>query len=149
MNRNRKGARGRPATIRTWTYDQAKKALPYLASVMGSVREHWIEAQRLDRQARGLAAQPGRPDRKRLLVQEQTNRQAQEALEAFRDAQDELNELDVFCTDPVRGEAVIPFVHQKELGWFIYERYDPDPIRFWRLHTDPLDTRRPIAEAIN
>jgi Uncharacterized conserved protein (DUF2203) len=146
MNRNRKGAKSRQTTIRAWTYDQAKNAVPYVGSVMGSVREHWIAAQSFDRKLQRLAGQPGRPNRERLLAQEETRRQAQEALEAFRDAQEELNELDVFCTDPVRGEAVIPFVLDNELAWFIYERYEPEPIRFWRLHTDPLDTRRPIAE---
>jgi hypothetical protein len=115
---------------------------------MGSLREHWIEAQNRDRESHRLAALPGRPDRTRLLALEDATHQASEAIEAFRDAQEELNELDVFCTDPVRGEGVIPFVFENELAWFIYERFDPDPLRFWRRHTDPLDTRRPIAEAL-
>lgn len=146
MNRNRKGARARQTTIRAWTYDQAKNALPYIGAVMGSIRERWIDAQNLDRKSRQLATRPGRPNRQHLLAEEETRRQAREALDAFRDAQEELNTLDIFCTDPVRGEAVIPFISDKELAWLIYERYDPEPIRFWRLHTDPLDTRRPLAE---
>jgi uncharacterized protein DUF2203 len=146
MNGNRKGSKSRQTTIRAWTYDQARNALPYVGSVMGSLREHWIDAQHFNRHFRRLASQVGRPDRKRLLAQEELNRQAREALEAFHEAQEELNELDVFCTDPVRGEAVIPFAHDKDLAWFIYDRFDPEPLRFWRLHSDPLDTRRPIAE---
>jgi len=146
MNGNRKGKKSRTSTIRAWTYDQARNALPYIGSVMTSLREHWLEAQHFDRKSRQLADQPGRPDRKRIILQEETSQQAQKALEAFREAQEELNELDVFCTDPVRGEAVIPFSHDKELAWFLYDRYDPEPLRFWRLHTDPLDTRRPIAD---
>jgi hypothetical protein len=148
MNRNRKGKQSQQTTIRAWTYDQARNALPYLGSVMSSVREHWLDAQHFDRKLQQLTRQPGRPDRKRILSQEDTRQQAREALEAFRNAQEELNELDVFCTDPVRGEAVIPFSHDKELAWFIYDRYDPEPLRFWRMHTDSLDTRRPIAELV-
>jgi hypothetical protein len=146
MNRKHEGKKNRQSTIRAWTYDQAKRAVPYVGVVMDSIRENWISAQNLDRRFRRLADQPGRPDRTRLLGQEETHRQAQEALGAFREAQEELNELDVFCTDPVRGEAIIPFALENELAWFIYDRYDPEPLHFWRMHTDPLDKRRPIAE---
>jgi hypothetical protein len=113
---------------------------------MDSIREHWISAQNFDRKYRRLSDLPGRPDRTRLLGQEDTRRQAQRELEAFREAQEELNNLDVFCTDPVRGEAVIPFSLDNELAWFIYDRYDPEPLHSWRMHTDPLETRRPITE---
>lgn len=149
MKRNRKGPKPQPTEIRVWTYEQTRQALPYLASVTGSLREHWLDMQRLHRDAQRLAKLPGRADRTRLLREEAINRQGSEAMERFHAAQEELNALDVFCTDPIRGEAVVPFVHNNELAWFLYDRFDEaEPIRFWRLHSDPLDLRRPIAEAL-
>jgi hypothetical protein len=148
MNRNRNGSKRRRASVRAWTYDQARSAVPYIASVMDSLREHWIEAQHQDRKARQLAHLPGRADRTRLLDHAAATRDAREAHERFEGAEEELAALDVFCLDPVRAEAVIPFVHAKQLAWFVYDRFDPEPIHTWRYHSDPLDTRRPIAEAL-
>jgi hypothetical protein len=146
MNRKRKGTKRSPSTIRVWTYDQACQALPYVTSVMTSLRDHWIAAQGHDRKARQLAGRPGRANRVRLLAQAEEGRAAREAHDRFQKDQDELFALDVYCLDPIRGEAVIPFIHDNQLAWFLYDLFAPDTLQYWRYHNDPLDARRPTAE---
>jgi hypothetical protein len=147
MSRN--GSKKQAQTIRVWSYDEAKKATPYITAVMRSLREQRIEAQGLTRRAERLADRPGRPDRTALLEQAETVRQAGEAGGRFDDTIAELHALDVFCIDPIAGTAVIPFLHAKKLAWFVFDLFDEeDHLRQWRYHDDPLETRRPIAEAL-
>lgn len=148
MNRNRKGAKRRGNALRVWSYDAACHALPYVTSVMGSLREHWLDAQAHDRRARQLADLPGRPDRGRLLAQQEANARSREAQERFDLTAQELHDLDIFCIDPLRGEGAIPFVHDEQLAWFIYDLFAPNTLLAWRYHTDSLDIRRPIAETL-
>ena len=148
MNRNRNGSKRQAETMHTWTYEQARHAAPYIASVMASLREHWLDLQFHDRKVQKLKNQPGRPDRAALLDQDDALRLARAATDRFEDAQSELNVLDVFCIDPVKGEAVIPFTFDNQLAWFVFDLFDADHLRHWRYHSDPLDTRRPIAEVL-
>lgn len=147
MKRNRKGASKKTQTIRPWTFGRAQAALPYLASVMRSLREHHLEAVHQYLTADRLADKPGRPDRRTLIAQEEARREAQEAKEKFFEAQEELQTIDVFCLQPAHGRALVPFVHDEQLAWFVYDLFDPEPFRFWRYHTDPLETRRPVTPA--
>jgi hypothetical protein len=146
MKRNRKEAKKRSRTIRAWTQEQALAALPYLGSVMRSLREHRLEWQRLHNEGERLAKLPGRPGRDALIAHEEAVREARLAEDRFEETLEELHSLDVYCLDPVRGLAFIPFVHEDQLAWFLYELFDGETLRFWRLQTDPLETRRPIAE---
>jgi hypothetical protein len=147
VKRNRNGSRKRQETIQVWTYDQARRVLPYIASIMRSLREHRLEAQQEDRIVRRLANQTGRPDRTAILAHAQAEQAAREAKDRFHEALDELHTLDVYCLDPVAGLALIPFAVENRLAWFVFDLFDvDDPIRFWRYHQDPLETRRPIAE---
>src|SRR5262249_47400945 len=147
MNRN--GSKRKAREVRVWTYEQAKKAVPYITAVMRSLRDQRIEAQNRDRLSRRLADRPGRPDRAALLAQAEAARLAREAGDRFEDSMEELVALDVFCIDPIAGQAVIPFLHAKKLAWFVYDLFDEeDHLRQWRYHDDPLETRRPIAEAL-
>jgi hypothetical protein len=147
MKRNRKGAAWRSATIQPWTYHGAQKALPYLASVMRSLREHKLEALRHRLAAQRLADRPGRPDRQTLIAQEEALREAQRAETSYQDTLDELQSIDVYPLQPVHGRALVPFMHQDQLAWFIYDLFDSEPLRFWRFHSDPLETRRPVTAA--
>lgn len=148
MNRNRKGTKRKETSLRVWTYDEACHVLPYVTSLMGSVREHWIDALTHDQRARQLAKLPGRPDRKRILAEKDEAEEARDARERFDEAIEELHGLDVFCIDPLRGEGVIPFVHKEQLAWFIYDLFVPETLLYWRYHNDPLDARRPVAEVL-
>lgn len=146
MKSNRNEAKRRRQSLHVWTQAQAQAALPYLASVMRSVREHRLEANALHRKAAKLAARPGRPDRDTIIRTEEVTRATHLAEEHFDEALHELQVLDVYCIDPVGGTALIPFVHDKQLAWFIYNLFDEAPLQFWRLHSDPLEARRPVAE---
>jgi hypothetical protein len=147
MNRN--GSKTKARTVRVWSYDEAKKAVPYISAIMRSLREHCLESQSHKRSAQRLADKPGRPDRTALVSHSEEVREATEAQHRFDDGIAELHALDVFCLDPVGGEAVIPFLHAKKLAWFVFDLFDEeDHLRQWRYHEDPLDTRRPIADAL-
>jgi Uncharacterized conserved protein (DUF2203) len=149
VKRNRKGSRKRHESIQVWTYDQARRVLPYVASIMGSLREHHLEAQQHHVIADRLAKRPGRANRVVLLNQSDALQTANRAKDRFHEALDELHVLDVYCLDPVAGLALIPFAKDNRLAWFIFDLFDQsDPIRFWRFHQDTLETRRPIAEAL-
>jgi hypothetical protein len=146
MKRNQKGAKRRRRHIRVWTLEQARAALPYLSSVVRSLREHRLEAVTQHRNAERLAQRPGRPHRDTLIAQSESTRSADQADERFRECLAELESLDIFLIDPIAGQALIPFVHDENLAWYVYDAFDPEPLRFWRYHSDSLETRRPLAE---
>jgi hypothetical protein len=146
MNHKKKRSKTKRRVLRVWTYPQAEKALPYVTSVMQSLREHWLEAQRHEARARRVTAQPGRPDRTQLIAQEEALADGQRAKERFNEAYQELQNIEVFCVDPVQGVGVIPFVQDEKLAWLIYDLFEPKAFRHWRYHEDPLDKRRPITE---
>lgn len=141
------GAKKQRQTVSVWELDQARRAVPYIAAIMRSLREHRLEALGLDQQVQHLKDKPGRPDRTAIVEQTELAKQAQAAHDRFDQAMDELNSLDVFCIDPIQGEAVIPFLHDRKLAWYVFDLFDEgDPLRFWRAHDDPLEARRPIAD---
>jgi len=148
MKRNHKRERRDQRVIRTWTYAQAMAALPYVASVMRSVRERRLEAVRLQLQGRRLARAPGRADRSKIIAQEEAAHAVRLAEDRFQEAIEELEPLDIYCLHPIHGEALVPFVHDEQLAWFVFDLFEPDHLRFWRYHSDALETRRPIAEAL-
>jgi hypothetical protein len=147
MKRDQKGAKRRRRQIRVWTLEQARAALPYLSSVVRSLREHRLEAMAHHLTAERLARRPGRPDRATLIAQTEAGGAAATAEARFQEALEELQAVDVFCLDPIAGQALIPFLHDKELAWYVFDLFDPEFIRFWRYHSDPLEARRPLAEA--
>jgi hypothetical protein len=148
MDRKHKKRKPKKQVIRVWTYAQAKRALPYVTTIMRSLREHWLDAQRHEVQKQKLDKRPGRPDRATLLAQEEASREAQEAKNRFNDAYRELEQIEVYCIDPNQGVAVLPFVQDDKLAWLIYDLHANEEYHHWRFHDDPLEQRRPIAEAL-
>src|SRR5437016_4252567 len=146
MKRKRKEKRAPLQMIRVWEYIQARKALPYLRSVTNSLRDHWLEAQRRRLEVARLAREPGRPDRRALMASDRAMEEKNDAEARFNDALNELMGIDVYLLDPVRGVAFIPFQRKDELAWFVFDLFDSADLKTWRLHQDPLETRRPIAE---
>jgi Uncharacterized conserved protein (DUF2203) len=146
MKPNPKRAKKRVKVIPVWTYSQAVSVLPYVTSIMNSLREHQLDAQRHELVARRLAAKPGRPDRATLIDQEEAGREAQRSSKRFQQALEELHSLGIFCLDATRGEALIPFAQDKQLAWFVFDLFDSVALRSWRYHSDPLETRRPVGE---
>jgi hypothetical protein len=146
MKPNHKRAKKRVQVIPVWTYSQAVNALPYVTSIMKSLREHQLGAQQYELAARRLEAKPGRPDRANLIDQEEARREAQRSTKRFQQALEELHSLGIFCLDANRGEALIPFSQDQQLAWFVFDLFDSVPLRSWRFHSDPLETRRPVGE---
>jgi hypothetical protein len=134
-------------TSRLWTFEEAQAAVPYLSSLVRSIREHYLQllARRLAVQA--LARHPGRPDRKVLIQQEEARRDLHQAEQDYLDALEELTELNVWPIAPGQGTAVVPFVRDDEPAWYIFDLFDSEPIRYWRYQSDPNETRRPLAVA--
>jgi len=120
-------------------------AVPFLGSVVRSLREHALEALAQRRRLQKLANKPGRPTRSDLIAQQDAEYAARRAEEDFRAAHAELQALDIFSLDPLQGTALVPFIHDDQLGWYIFDLFDSQPFRFWRLQSDPEDTRRHLA----
>jgi hypothetical protein len=114
--------------------------------VLTSIRETWLEAVRKEIYAQRLAAKPGRSNRKRIIDEHQAFADARSTHERYQEAREELEGLGIACLDPNQGMAWIPFNHDNQLAWFVFDLFDNEPIRFWRYQTDPLETRRPVAE---
>jgi hypothetical protein len=148
MKKDHRRSRRRTHTIQPWTYQQALGAVPYIRSIMTSLREHRLEASHHQLRARRLAQQPGRPDRSAIIAREEARKQAEVAADRFQEALEELGVLDVYCLDPVEGLALVPFAQDNDLAWFVFDLHDPVPFRYWRYHKDPLETRRPLADSL-
>jgi Uncharacterized conserved protein (DUF2203) len=146
MKRKPGRAKKRRNAVQVWTHTQARNLVPYLKSVMASVREHKLAEQQHRLAAQRLAERPKRPDREALITLEETRRSAEQAADAFDASLEELQALDIYCLDPIAGQALVPTVHEDQLAWFVYDHFDNEPLRFWRYHTDPLEMRRPMTE---
>ena len=134
--------------IKLWTYPQAHKALPYLRSVIQSLRELWLESQSKRLTAERLTRRPGRPDRSMILKNERAAQEKTEAEDRFNDALNELMSIDVYLLDPVGGVAFVPFKKEEELAWFVFDLFDKEDLKTWRFHQDPLEMRRPIDQIL-
>jgi hypothetical protein len=77
---------------------------------------------------------------------------AQTALARAHDEQDsvgrELAALDVVPIDPMQGTALVPFVQDDQLAWFVFDLFDANHYRFWRFQTDPESTRRRLTPSM-
>jgi len=146
MKRKPSKAKKRRTAVQIWTYSQARNLVPYLKSVVASLREHKLTEQKQGLTAKRLSERPGRPDRESIIALEDAKKAIDEAGDAVDACLEELGILDVYCLDPVAGQVLVPTTHDDELAWFVYDQFDKEPIRFWRLHTDPLETRRPLTE---
>jgi hypothetical protein len=134
--------------VHLWTYPQAVSAVPYIVSVMRSLRETWLESRFLHRRSEQMAERPGKPDRAALVAEAEMARAAFKADQAFEDAADELRDLGILCEDPALGLALLPCVHQQLLAWIQFDLFSARPLRSWRYHNDPPEYERPIGELI-
>jgi hypothetical protein len=147
VKRNRRESKRQPQTIQVWTYDQAMQVLPYVASIMTSLREHQLEAIRHQLKIDRLNKKDGRPSRAQIIGHQETLAAATAAEDRLQDALEELHTLDIYCLDPIQGLALIPFALGDELAWFVYDLFDSKSLNFWRYHRDPIEMRRPISGA--
>jgi len=131
--------------VRLWNLEEASKAVPYLRSVVGSLREHWLAAQSKRRDADRLAQRPGRPNRTGILARADAADEQERAENRFNEALEELLGIDAYLLDPIRGIVLIPFRKEDDLAWYVYDLFDEQGLSGWRYHDDPMEECRPLA----
>ena len=129
-----------------WTRARAEKATPYIASMLRSLRDSLLTAKQHSFTAHRLATRPGRPNRAALIAHAEALEESRLACDAVDDGEEELRALGINCLDPISGEALVPFATRERFAWFIYDLFAEQPLQYWRYHTDPPETRRPIEE---
>lgn len=137
----------RRQTLRLWTFDQAQAAVPYVSSIVRSLREYSVQMQNLRREVQQIENRPGRPDRRVIIELEHARKDLQRCENDYAETLDELESLDLQLLDANRGQALVPFAHDDQLAWYIFDLFDTQPIRSWRFQSDPEETRRKLTAA--
>ena len=135
-----------PSAAHLWTYDAALRAVPYLHSVVRSLREQWLQVQSVRRQIQRLDSRPGRPDRQTLIRRTLAAKELDQADIELEETFAELKAIDVDCLDPAQGLALIPFGKGNELAWYVFDLFSAQGLEAWRFHGDPLEMRRPLEQ---
>lgn len=130
--------------LHLWTLPDVRKAVPYLRSVVGSLREHWLDVLSAQRRGELAAKRPSAQPRSGLLAKSRLQEESHAAQSRFDDALEELNHLDVFLLDAAQGLALIPFRKDDDLAWFIFDKFSKRGIVGWRYHADPMEERRDV-----
>jgi hypothetical protein len=142
--KNRKNRNKSMRVLNLWTRGDALKAVPYLRSVTGSLREHYLDVLRTQRAIVRADIEKGVPNRAQIIEQEKRNDDKQRAQTKFDEALEELNRVDVFLLDPVNGTALIPFREKDDLAWFVFDHFASSGLIGWRHHNDPIEECRPL-----
>jgi hypothetical protein len=127
-----------------WSWKDVVKAIPYLHSIIDSLREHWLDILTVQRDIDKAAARPGLASRQQIIEDQAHLEDRHRAQGKFDDALEELTKIDVFLLDPVRGLAMIPFRKEDEMAWYVFDHYSSRGVIGWRLHNDPIDECRPL-----
>lgn len=143
MKRSKKEKQPQP--IQVWSLAQARAAQPYIASIVKSLRENSLEVIARRRKIAEINARPGRPSRRDLIDLQDAQDDIRRADDRMHEDAAELAALDIYTHDPIKGQVLIPFVHEEQLAWYVFDLFDPDPCRFWRFQSDPDETRRPVT----
>jgi hypothetical protein len=135
----------RMRVLHLWSWTEVSKAVPYLHSVIDSLREHWLEVlnaqHKLDRGARAAG-----PVKRQQIIEEETQKdERHRAQNQFDDALEELNKVDVFLLDPVKGMALVPFRKEDDLAWYVFDHFAPRGVVGWRYHNDPIEECRSLS----
>ena len=133
-------------SLRLWAYTDALKAVPYIRSIVQSLREGWLELRQAQEAVERTKARPGRPNRDTLILLEESQHDVGRAEAKLEEIVNEMLTLSTYSVDPGAGQAVIPFMRGQELAWYLFDLFDPQAIVAWRLYSDPLETRRPLEE---
>jgi len=138
----------RMRALRLWSWSEVTKAVAYLHSVIGSLREHWLEVLRAQRQI-DLASKQNSPANRQQIIDEASRAdERQRAQTKFDDALEELNGIDVFLLDPVKGSALIPFRKEDDLAWYVFDHFAKPGVIGWRYHQDPIEECRPLETPV-
>jgi hypothetical protein len=146
MRKQRKQQAEKTVTLRLWTLAGARKAAPYFRSLVQSLRDRWLELRDQQEHVRRIESRSGRPDRDSLILLEDTRRDVVRAELNVEAVVEEMVEFSIYGIDPASGLAGIPSLRDKTLAWLIFDLFDPQGLVAWRLHSDPLETRRSLAD---
>jgi Uncharacterized conserved protein (DUF2203) len=113
-----------------WTYAEVRAVLPYVASIMGSLREHRLDLLRHRLSSRRLRAKPGRPTLETLLDQEEAAREEGRAGAEYEKTLAELESLGIRCLDSAAGLAIFTVYQDGYLREYVYDLFDSQPLRF-------------------
>jgi hypothetical protein len=151
MTNNSRPTDRRDRFSRVWTYAEARAAVPYVASIMGSLREHRLDFLRHHLAAKRLAGELGRPRRDALLAREEASREASRADAQYQTTLVELYSLGFRCVDSVAGLAIFTVYQDEFVREYVFDLFDSPPTRFpdehesgrghWRWAYSPLNKR--------
>ncbi len=134
----------RVRVMRLWDWKEAKGAIPYLRSILASLREHWLDARSaqitLDRHISDSSPR----STQKLLREKACQDELSRSQDKFDTALEELAQIDAYLLDPVNGVALMPFRMKDDLAWYYIDLFEPEVFAGWRFHDDPLDVCRPI-----
>jgi Uncharacterized conserved protein (DUF2203) len=134
MTRKSGPADRRHRSLRVWTYAQARAVLPYVASIMGSLREHRLDFLRHRLSAQRLVGEPGKRRRDTLIAQEEAACEADRADAEYQRTLAELKSLGIRCLDPVAGLAIFTVFQEGDRTEYVYDLFDSQPLRFPDKH---------------
>jgi len=143
MKPRRKSSK-RMRVLHLWTLPELQKAVPYLRSVIVSLREHWLDTLTTERHLNLAAQRPQSTQRNLLVAADDLREERRRAQQKFEDALEELNRIDVFLLDAVKGLALVPFRKEDDLAWFVFDQFSPRGIIGWRNHDDPIEKCLPL-----
>lgn len=146
MKNREKSKKRRVENFPVWTHEQAVRAVPYINSVMKSIRDIFLKIRSHRLRIKYLDEKPGRPARKQLIERQEAVAEMNRLDEQLARDLEELGRLNIHCIEPACGIAMIPFVNTDQLAWFIFDLFEPTHIVSWRYHHDPLTMRRPLSE---
>ena len=146
MTLNPRRARRRHS-LRLWNFDQAQAVVPYVSSIVRSLRERSLIMKSLRNDVTQIENKPGRPDRKAIIALESARKDLSRAESGYAEALEELESLDLQLLDATQGQALVPFAHDDQLAWYVFDLFDSEPIRSWRFQSDPEETRRKLTAA--
>jgi hypothetical protein len=113
-----------------WTYAEVRAVLPYVASIMGSLREHRLDCLRHRLSVQRFAAKPGRPTRDTLLDRAEAAREEGRAVAEYEKTLAEHESLGIRCLDSAAGLAIFTVYESGYLSEYVYDLFDSQPVRF-------------------
>jgi len=134
----------RMQVMHLWTWNEVAKAVPYLRSITGSLREHWLDMLSAQSGIDRVSKLTGRPKTQDLLQNQRRLDERERARGKFDEALEELHGLEAYLIDPVNGTAVMPFRKEDELAWYVFDHFAPPGVVGWRYQNDPDGECRPL-----
>ncbi len=130
-----------------WYWSDAKASAPYLRSILGSLREHWLDARSAQVAFDRHNDDPSPRSTAKLIREKACQDDLASAQDRFDLALEELAAIDVFLLDPVNGLALMPFRKEDDLAWYYVDLFEPEIFAGWRYHDDPIEVCRPLDVA--